>query len=299
MTQTAPDRAVARVSVVHAIRALRAVVMREIVKFIHQYGRLASALVRPGLWLVVFAAGFQKVLGVSIVPPYETYVEYQEYMVPGLIGMVILFNGMQSSLSLVYDREIGVMRLLLTTPLPRWYLLFCKLLAGTILSIIQAYAFLIVAALVGVEVPWSGWLYMLPMMFFTGMMLGAIGLLLSVYIKQLENFAGAMNFVIFPMYFLSTALYPLWKLREAGAESLYWVAQFNPFTYGVEVIRFAAYGKMAGLLDSIAAGGESRNTHEGLGLLVVVLVSVIAFLIAVTGYDPQRGFIRRRQQTAS
>src|SRR3954469_3195691 len=55
-----------RISPLHAARAMRAVIMREIVKFIHQFGRLASALVRPGLWLVVFAAGFQKVLGVSI-----------------------------------------------------------------------------------------------------------------------------------------------------------------------------------------------------------------------------------------
>jgi len=285
-----------RISPAHALRAMRAVVMREIIKFVHQFGRLASALVRPGLWLVVFAAGFQKVLGVSIVPPYETYVEYQEYMVPGLIGMVILFNGMQSSLSLVYDREIGVMRLLLTTPLPRWYLLFCKLLAGTILSIIQAYAFLAVALIFDVEVPWSGWLYMLPMMFFAGLMLGSIGLLLSVYIKQLENFAGAMNFVIFPMYFLSTALYPLWKLRESGAEVLYWVAQLNPFTYAVEVIRFAAYGKMAGFLDSLAPGGNSENLGRGFALAVVLIVALVAFMIAVTGYDPQRGFIRRRQQ---
>ena len=57
---------------------------------------------------------------------------------PGLLGMVLLFNGMQSSLSMVYDREMGSMRLLLTAPLPRWYLLFCKLIAGTVLSVLQA-----------------------------------------------------------------------------------------------------------------------------------------------------------------
>ena len=53
------------------------------------------------------------------------------------------------------------------------------------------------------------------------LMLGALGLLLSVHIRQLENFAGTMNFVIFPMYFMSTALYPLWKLQESGAEWVY------------------------------------------------------------------------------
>ena len=90
----------------HAARALVAVSGRETFKFARQRGRLFSALVRPTLWLVVFAVGFQNVFGVSIIPPSETYIEYQEYIVPGLVGMVLLFNGMQSSLAMVYDREM-------------------------------------------------------------------------------------------------------------------------------------------------------------------------------------------------
>src|SRR5215467_4068795 len=126
----------------HAARALRAVAMREWIRFFNQTGRLLSALVRPALWLFVFAAGLQSVLGVSVLPPYDTYIEYQVYILPGLVGMVLLFQGMLSSLSMVYDREMGVMRLLLTAPLPRWYILFCKLMAGVLLSVGQAYAFL-------------------------------------------------------------------------------------------------------------------------------------------------------------
>ena len=76
--------------------------------------------------------------------------------------MVLLFNGMQSSLSMVYDREMGMMRLLLTAPLPRWYLLLCKLAAGTLLSVLQAYAFLLVCAAFQVDLPWRGWLTALP-----------------------------------------------------------------------------------------------------------------------------------------
>src|SRR5438876_3520998 len=164
----------------HMWRALGAVTRREVVKFVHQRGRLLSALVRPLLWLVVFAAGFQNVFGVSIVPPYHTYIRYQEYIVPGLLGIVLLFHGMQSSLAMVYDREMGIMRLLLTAPLPRWYLLFCKLAAGALLSIGQVYAFLLLAALFGIRVPWSGWLYALPAMIAAGLMLGALGLIFSV-----------------------------------------------------------------------------------------------------------------------
>src|SRR5579862_4900050 len=132
---------------IHAARALRAVTTREIIKFVQQRGRLLSALVRPLMWLAVFAAGFQDVFGVSIIPPYKTYITYQVYIVPGLLGIVLLFHGMQSSLSMVYDREMGVMRLLLTAPLPRWVLLVCKLIAGTALAVITCYVFLAVCAL--------------------------------------------------------------------------------------------------------------------------------------------------------
>jgi ABC-2 type transport system permease protein len=259
----------------HALQALRAIVWRELAKFARQYGRLISALVRPLLWLAVFAAGFRNVFGVAIVEPYDTYIPYDVYIAPGLIGMVLLFNGMQSSLAMVYDREMGLMRLLLTAPLPRAWLLFCKLCATALLSVLQAIAFVAVAALLGTELPvlTASGLHALAALVCAALMLGALGLFLSVHIRQLENFAGTMNFVIFPMYFLSTALYPLWKLQESGADWVYQLARFNPFTHAVEWIRFALYGKDPGLAPWIVLG------------------CLLAFFgLACWGYDPQRGF---------
>ncbi len=267
----------------HWLLALKAISQREIGKFIRQRGRWASALIRPVLWLVVFAAGIGSLLGISIVPPYQTYVTYQEYIMPGLLGIVLLFYGMQSSLSMVYDREMGMMRLLLTAPMPRWAILLFKLLGATFLSVIQAYIFLIITYLFSLvfprltaALPWSGWFYVLGPLFLGGMMLASVGLLLSVYIRQLENFAGAMNFVIFPMFFISPALYPLWKLREVGADIVYWGAQVNPFTHTIELIRYAIYGKF-----------------NGVALLVVIGVTLVCFVLAAIGYDPQRGMIQR------
>ena len=259
----------------HAMQAMRAIVWRELLKFSRQYGRLISALVRPLLWLAVFAAGFRNVFGVAIVEPYDTYIPYDLYIAPGLVGMVLLFNGMQSSLAMVYDREMGLMRLLLTAPLPRAWILLSKLTATAVLSLALAAAFVIVAALLGTALPVFG--PQTPMVLLSAvcaaLMLGSLGLLLSVHIKQLENFAGTMNFVIFPMYFLSTALYPLWKLEESGADWVYRVAQLNPFTHAVEWLRFALYGKDAGISPYVVVG-----------------TLVVCFALASWGYDPQRGF---------
>src|SRR3546814_15395191 len=95
------------------LRCLNGIIHREALRFLNQRGRFVAALVRPLVWLFIFAAGFRAVLGVSIIPPYDTYVLYEVYVVPGLVAMIQLFNGMQSSLSMVYDREMGSMRTLL------------------------------------------------------------------------------------------------------------------------------------------------------------------------------------------
>ena len=169
---------------------------REWLRFWQQRTRFASALVRPLLWLVVFAAGFRAVLGISIIPPYETYITYETYIAPGLCGMIILFNSMQSALSMVYDRELGSMRVLLMSPLPRPFLLVTKLLAMGVVSIGQVYVFLLLALLVDVEPPLWGYLAVLPALILTSLMLGALGLLIATWIKPL----AVLDLPVQPVY---------------------------------------------------------------------------------------------------
>ena len=247
------------------------IVKREILRFLQQRSRLLSALVRPLLWLIVFGAGFRAALGVSIMEPYGTYITYQQYITPGLCCMIILFNGMQSSLSMVYDREMGSMKVLLMSPLPRSFLLCSKLIASALLSLLQVVIFVLLAQLVDVEIPLMGYLASIPAIFLIAFFLGALGLLLSNLIKQLENFAGVMNFVIFPMFFLSSALYPLWKMQEASLW-LFWLCKYNPFTACVEMLRFAFYGQ----LNSSA-------------FITVLVATVVCSSFALLSYRPQQG----------
>ncbi len=107
-------------------------------------------------------------------------------------------------------------------------------------------------------------------------MLGAFGMLLSSAIKQLENFAGVMNFVIFPMFFLSSALYPLWKIHESSV-LLYRLCQANPFTHAVELIRFALYGQF-----------------NGAALLFTALALAVFIPLSIHGYNPARGMMPRK-----
>lgn len=249
---------------------------RELYRVLQQRSRFLSSLVRPLLWLAVFAAGFRAALGLAIIPPYQSYITYEVYIVPGLVAMMLLFNGMQSSLSMVYDRELGSMRILLTSPLPRPFLLASKLIASALVSAAQVYAFLLLALLFEFQPPLLGYLYLLPAVLLSGFMLAALGLLLSSLIRQLENFAGVMNFVVFPMFFMSSALYPLWKIRESS-DWLYTLCTLNPFSYAVELIRFSLYGQL------------------NMPALLVCSGCALAFwLAAVMGYDPKRGLLKRK-----
>jgi ABC-2 type transport system permease protein len=149
-------------------------------------------------------------------------------------------------------------------------------LAGTAVSILQVYVFLAIARLYEIEAPWQGYLWVLPALILSGLMLGALGLLLSSFIKQLENFAGVMNFVIFPMFFMSTALYPLWKIKESST-LLHNLAHYNPFSQVVELTRFALYGQF--------------NCDAFIYTLLAFFIFMIA---AIIGYNPSKGMMTRK-----
>jgi ABC-2 type transport system permease protein len=259
-------------------RAFAAIVLRECLRLLRQRERLLSTFVRPLIWLAIFAAGFRAALGLSITPPYRTYISYETYIVPGLAAMMLLFNGIQTSLSLVYDRELGTMRLLLTSPVPRWFVLASRLLAAQLAVAPAVIVFLLMARLWGVRPPSLGYLAVIPAIIVGGLVLSALGLLLSAFSRQMENFAAAMNFVIFPMFFASTALYPLWRLSDAN-ETLALIARLNPFSHAVELIRFALYLQL-----------------NAVALAIVALTALVAFGVAVTIYDPAIVFRHRPQQ---
>jgi ABC-2 type transport system permease protein len=154
--------------------------------------------------------------------------------------------------------------------------LSARLLASTITVLPIVYAFLLLARFWEVRPPALGYAAALPALVLAGLMLGAFGLALSSLIRQLENFAGVMNFVIFPAFFASTALYPLWRLEEVSPV-LAAFAWANPFSHAVELIRFALYGRL-----------------EPFSLLGCILSLIVFLSLAVWGYDPGRGFWARR-----
>lgn len=211
--------------------AVKAVMQRELSKTFRQRGRLLSSMVRPLIWLLVIGSGVGSMLS-------GTQQEgYLQFLVPGIVAMTLLFAALLSALTLVYDKEFGVMRMMMIAPIAHGWIVVAKLIAATIIAMVQAIMLLVILFAIGL-LDWQAALLLLPPAFLTALLCAAMGGLIAVWSKTLDNFAVIMNFVIFPVFFLSGALYPVTQLPDL----LRYVVLVNPFSYGVDLLKHSIPG---------------------------------------------------------
>jgi ABC-2 type transport system permease protein len=206
------------------LSALKSVVEREFKRTLRQRGRLLSTFARPLLWLLTVGAGFA-----ALIPGGG----YHKYLFPGIIGMVILFSAMLSALGSVHDRQFGPMRMLLIAPVPRGLIVLGKTVSSTLVAAAFAVVLSVLGWLFHIEVGFLDYLGFLGAVLLCALALSSLGMLVASCLRQLEDFAVAMNFVVFPMFFLSGALYPAEKLPGY----LQPIVRINPLTYGVDLMR--------------------------------------------------------------
>jgi ABC-2 type transport system permease protein len=218
------------------MRPLYGIVAREVIRFLRQRGRLWSSLARPFVWLLLAGTGFAAVFAGS------AQLDYRRFMAPGLLGMVVMFGAFLASLSTVIDRDAGVLRLLLVAPIPRGTMVLGKVLAATVLGTGQALVVgLILVPAVGLRPGAAGVLLAVCGIVLASLATGALGLALAATMRSLENFSTVMNFVVFPMLFLSGALYPVRHLT-GWLRTLTYV---NPLAYGVDLLKHGLLGPWA------------------------------------------------------
>lgn len=207
---------------------VKAVVGRELSKLFRQRARLVSSMVRPMIWLLVIGSGVGSMLQGS------QQEHYLQFLVPGIVAMTLLFGALLSALTLVYDKEFGVMRMMLIAPIQHYWIVLAKLIAACLSAMVQAVLLLLILILIGlVDIKIT--LMLLPAIVITAICCAAMGGLIAVWSKTLDNFAVIMNFFIFPVFFLSGALYPVSQLPDL----LRYVVLINPFSYGVDLLKHA------------------------------------------------------------
>lgn len=256
------------------LRPVYAVVEREVLKLVRQRSRLLSAMVRPMIWLFVIGAGFDAMLGQT------GGVSYQYFLVPGVLGMAMLFGAMLAALATVYDKESGVMRMLVIAPFEHYWIVLAKMLGAAIAAIIQALLLLILLGALGflsngISIP-----LLVLALITTSLACAGVGMLIAAWTPTLENYAVIMNLVIFPMFFLSGALYPVQHLPDV----LRWIAGINPYTYGVDLLKHATLLR--------APDGFAADFSVATDVAVLAAFTVVATLLACwrfsrdTAYEP-------------
>jgi len=239
-------------------KAIYVIVLREFKRFFRQKGRLLVTMARPLIWLFIVGSGFTRLIGA------DSDVRYIQFILPGIVGMTLLFSSMFSTISVVWDREFGFLREMLVSPASRVTIVFGKLLSGTALSVFQGTALLFVAPILGLGIGVGDFLLMVVLMFLVALAITAFGLFIASFLASLEGFNVIMNFIVLPMFFLSGALYPIGSLPGFIKAFSY----IDPLCYGVDSFKHIM----------LPAGGRLGAEMP----LIVDIAAVSAFCIFFT-----------------
>ena len=200
---------------------------RDMVRLWRQRSRLLGAVARALVWLFALGFGLRGSLG-SIAG-----FSYEQFVFPGVIAMTVIFSGLQSAISIVYDREFGFLKEVQVAPTPRSTLVIGKCLGGASSSTVQALIILLFAPLASVTLTPLNVLATIVATFVTALAISGMGVVIAMWITDFENFGTIQNFITLPLYMFSGAIFPtrqvpLW---------LHTVLLLNPLTYGVNAIR--------------------------------------------------------------
>jgi ABC-2 type transport system permease protein len=184
-----------------ATHAMAGVVRRDLRRALRQPSRLVGGLARPFVWLLLVATGYN-----AIANPGHG-ISYREFVFPGVVVMACLFGGSLTAVSTVYDREFGMLRLMLASPAGSAAVLAGRAISATLVGTLQGLVVLAAAPFVASVTPEGMFLAALAVIL-ASLVSALLGLLLAARLRSVENFAGIINVLLFPLLYISGALYP-------------------------------------------------------------------------------------------
>ena len=259
------------------VRAVRAVWWREVIRFADDRARIVTALIQPLLFLFVLAPGLETLSAAS-----TDGVDLTTFMFPGVLCMAMWFSAMMSAASLVMDRELGFLREMLVAPVRRSSIVLGKCLGGITAATCQGVILLALAGLAGVPYDPVLLLGTFGLLVLIAFAVTALGLMVATAVRQALTFNSVMQLLVFPVVFLSGAMYPV-----SGLPS--WLAvvnRLNPLTYAVDPMRRLVFDHLdisEAARDTLAPGvtwwGWRVPTLLELGIVLVLGVALLAIAI--------------------
>jgi len=226
----------------------------------------------PLMFLVIFGAGLSKTLATG-----NFGVDFVQFMYPGIIAMSVMSVAFFSTVSTVWDREFGFLKEILVAPVSRVAVAFGKTLGATTIASIQALILLILAPLIGVTIHLAIIPQLVIFMLLLAFAISGMGLLISSLMKTTESFGLVMQVLIFPMFFISGAFFPL----TAVPSWMLALSYVNPLTYGVDAMRQIILGNQvaSNILNGLSLHAISVNA------LFLVVFSAVMVTAAVFAFN--------------
>ena len=211
--------------------AMRMIWLRDLIRHFRDKVRLLGSITRPVLWLLIMGTGLRAAFNVHGIP-------YTHFIFPGIIAMNLIFSAMQSTISIIWDREFGFLREILVAPIPRSSIVLGKTLSGSTVAFIEGLFVLAFAPFIKINIPFINLLLFLPLIFLIAFVCTSLGIVIAARMTSFEGFGVISNFVIMPMFFLSGAMFPIDNLPHW----ISFVIRLNPLTYGVDLLRWNTLG---------------------------------------------------------
>jgi ABC-2 type transport system permease protein len=212
---------------INELEGIYAVWYREAKIYVREKERLVSSGVSPLLWIFGFGTG----IGASV-PPTEGY-PYQEYIYPGIAVMTVLFTSLFYGIYIIWDRKLDFLKEVLVAPISRASVFAGKMLGGATDAMIQAMFLLIIGLIIKIPLNPLIVIEAFLMLLLISVAMVSIGLVIGANLQTPEGFGLVINFVMWPMFFFSNALYPQRNIPGWLTALTY----INPLTYGVDAVR--------------------------------------------------------------
>jgi ABC-2 type transport system permease protein len=219
--------------------AIYSIWLREMLRFFRLKSRLFGSIASPFFFLAFLGMGFGNGASLPGIPPGIGYVSF---LTPGIIGMTLLFSATFAGLSVLWDREFGFLKEIMVSPVSRIAIVLGRTAGGLTTGILQAIIIMFSGILLGMKVPsLEGFLLSLVFMILIATTFIGLGLAFASKMEDMSGFSLIMNFLIFPLFFLSGALFPLDRFPQVVKV----LAYLNPLTYGVDGLRYSLIGASA------------------------------------------------------
>jgi len=208
--------------------AILTIAWRELLLYARNKGRVIGTLGAPFFYLVFLGFGLNSIVNVK-------GTSYFSFLVPGIIGMVILFQSVFSALSVITERQFGFLKEMLVAPISRTDIVLGKAIGNSLTAAIQAILVLAIGFLIGFQFtqPWWNIPIAVLVMLLSGIGFVALGLALASRLSDPGAFPTIVNFLVFPLFLLSGTIFPM----ETAPAWLQSIAMLDPLTYAVDMLR--------------------------------------------------------------